>query len=56
MALDALRQPLESGVIRIHRANAVAEFPARVQLVLAANPCPCGRHGIPGRRAPALRH
>ncbi|NQX03681.1 YifB family Mg chelatase-like AAA ATPase [Rathayibacter sp. VKM Ac-2856] len=48
VALDALRQPLESGVIRIHRANAVAEFPARVQLVLAANPCPCGRHGIRG--------
>lgn len=58
VALDALRQPLESGVIRIHRANAVAEFPARVQLVLAANPCPCGRHGIAGETctcAPALR-
>lgn len=58
VALDALRQPLESGVIRIHRANAVAEFPARVQLVLAANPCPCGRFGIPGETctcAPALR-
>ncbi|MCJ1687873.1 YifB family Mg chelatase-like AAA ATPase [Rathayibacter sp. VKM Ac-2927] len=48
VALDALRQPLESGVIRIHRANVMAEFPARVQLVLAANPCPCGRHGIRG--------
>ncbi|NQX10031.1 YifB family Mg chelatase-like AAA ATPase [Microbacteriaceae bacterium VKM Ac-2855] len=48
IALDALRQPLESGTIQIHRANAVAEFPARVQLVLAANPCPCGRFGIPG--------
>lgn len=58
VALDALRQPLESGVIRIHRANAVAEFPARVQLVLAANPCPCGRFGIPGETctcAPTLR-
>ena len=43
-ALDALRQPLESGVISIHRANAVAHFPGRFQLVLAANPCPCGQY------------
>lgn len=44
-ALDALRQPLESGVITIHRAGGVATYPARVQLVLAANPCPCGQYG-----------
>ena len=43
--LDALRQPLESGVISIHRANAVAHFPGRFQLVMAANPCPCGLYG-----------
>lgn len=43
--LDALRQPLESGVISIHRANAVAYFPGRFQLVMAANPCPCGQFG-----------
>jgi magnesium chelatase family protein len=43
--LDALRQPLESGIITIHRANAVAQFPGRFQLVLAANPCPCGQYG-----------
>lgn len=43
--LDTLRQPLESGVISIHRANAVARFPGRFQLVLAANPCPCGQYG-----------
>ncbi|MBF0671123.1 MAG: YifB family Mg chelatase-like AAA ATPase [Salinibacterium sp.] len=43
--LDALRQPLESGAITIHRANAVASFPGRFQLVLAANPCPCGQYG-----------
>lgn len=39
--LDALRQPLESGYVEIARAAASARFPARVQLVLAANPCPC---------------
>ncbi|WP_168626635.1 MULTISPECIES: YifB family Mg chelatase-like AAA ATPase [unclassified Cryobacterium] len=43
--LDALRQPLESGVISIHRANAIAQYPGRFQLVLAANPCPCGQYG-----------
>lgn len=45
--LDALRQPLESGTISIHRANAVAHFPGRFQLVMAANPCPCGQYGAP---------
>lgn len=45
--LDALRQPLESGRISIARAAATAEFPARFQLVLAANPCPCGQYGAP---------
>jgi magnesium chelatase family protein len=43
--LDALRQPLESGHILIARANQTAVFPARFQLVLAANPCPCGQDG-----------
>ncbi|MBA2640983.1 MAG: YifB family Mg chelatase-like AAA ATPase, partial [Nocardioidaceae bacterium] len=42
--LEALRQPLESGHIRIGRAYQTALFPARFQLVLAMNPCPCG-HG-----------
>src|SRR6218665_443109 len=45
-ALDSLRQPLESGVIQISRAAATATFPARFQLVLAANPCPCGNAGV----------
>ncbi|MDO4613293.1 MAG: YifB family Mg chelatase-like AAA ATPase [Actinomycetaceae bacterium] len=40
--LDALRQPLESGRIQIQRARAVTDYPARFQLVMAANPCPCG--------------
>jgi magnesium chelatase family protein len=41
--LDALRQPLESGELVIHRSAATAAYPARFQLVLAANPCPCGK-------------
>lgn len=43
--LDALRQPLESGQVLISRANQTALFPARFQLVLASNPCPCGQDG-----------
>jgi magnesium chelatase family protein len=46
--LDALRQPLESGDIVIARAAGVVRLPARFLLVLAANPCPCGRHGTQG--------
>ncbi|EIV95945.1 YifB family Mg chelatase-like AAA ATPase [Frankia sp. QA3] len=42
-SLDALRQPLESGTIEVARARATARFPARFQLVLAANPCPCAK-------------
>ncbi|GAB3594031.1 YifB family Mg chelatase-like AAA ATPase [Angustibacter peucedani] len=41
--LDALRQPLEEGELVIHRSAGHARYPARFQLVLAANPCPCGR-------------
>ncbi len=40
--LQALRQPLESGQVVIARARERVSYPARVQLVLAANPCPCG--------------
>lgn len=40
--LESLRQPLESGVVCIARAGFTARMPARFQLVLAANPCPCG--------------
>jgi len=39
--LDALRQPLESGEVAIARSGGVARYPARFQLVMAANPCPC---------------
>jgi magnesium chelatase family protein len=40
-ALEALRTPLEDGQIRLARRDGVAKYPARFQLVLAANPCPC---------------
>jgi len=40
-ALDALRQPLESGQVVLHRSAGPVTYPAAFQLVLAANPCPC---------------
>ncbi|HEV2891287.1 MAG TPA: YifB family Mg chelatase-like AAA ATPase [Frankiaceae bacterium] len=43
--LDALRQPLESGLVTIARSGGVARYPARFMLVLAANPCPCAAAG-----------
>jgi magnesium chelatase family protein len=46
--LDALRQPLEDGVMRVHRAKASVTYPARFLLVAAMNPCPCGQGGPPG--------
>jgi magnesium chelatase family protein len=45
--LDALRQPLEEGVVRVSRARTTLSLPARFLLVAAANPCPCGA-GAPG--------
>lgn len=44
-ALDALRQPLESGEMVVSRSAFTVRFPARFHLVLAMNPCPCGRGG-----------
>jgi magnesium chelatase family protein len=57
VVLENLRQPLEEGVIRVARAAAKATFPARVLLVAAMNPCPCGEGGPPGacRCSPATR-
>ena len=46
--LDALRQPLEEGVVRVARAVASVSLPARFLLVAAMNPCPCGYGSRPG--------
>lgn len=46
--LDALRTPLENGWINVSRARMSTRFPARFQLILAANPCPCGKYGVQG--------
>ena len=40
--LESLREPLETGTVRIARAGVHADFPARFQLIAAMNPCPCG--------------
>ncbi len=48
VVLDALRQPLEEGVIRVSRAAGAVEFPAEFVLVGSMNPCPCGNAGSPG--------
>lgn len=48
--LEALREPLENGVIRVSRAAQRVEFPASFQLIAAMNPCPCGHLGHPNGR------
>ncbi len=55
-ALEALRLPLEEGEVRIARSVASITYPARFQLVLAANPCPCGNAGTPGAECRCSPH
>ena len=49
-ALEALREPLETGVVAVSRVAMRAEYPAEFQLVAAMNPCPCGYQGDPSER------
>ena len=49
-ALEALREPMETGVICVSRVAMQAEYPAEFQLVAAMNPCPCGYRGDPDGR------
>lgn len=51
--LDALRQPLEEGVVRVARSGGTREHPARVLLAAAMNPCPCGEGGTVSCRCSA---
>ncbi len=49
-ALEALRQPMEDGVVSHSRARATLRYPARFMLAAAMNPCPCGLYGTAGDR------
>lgn len=47
--LQTLRVPLETGAVTLSRAGRSTTFPAKFQLLAAANPCPCGNFGVPGK-------
>lgn len=48
-ALQALRQPIEEGAVTLVRAQGAIRYPARITLVAAMNPCPCGFDGDPAK-------
>jgi magnesium chelatase family protein len=45
--LEALRQPIEDGIVNVARATGTVTFPCRFMLIASMNPCPCGFHGDP---------
>ncbi len=52
--LEALRQPIEDGIVTISRANGKMTFPAKCMLIAAQNPCPCGYLGDPAHACKCL--
>lgn len=52
--LEALRQPLEDGIVTISRAAGAVTYPAKFLLIAAANPCPCGNFGDSAKRCTCL--
>ena len=55
-SMEALRQPLEDGVITISRVNASLTYPARTTLICAANPCKCGNFLDPTAQCTCTPH
>ncbi len=53
--LEVMRQPLENGEVTLSRATGTFVFPARVMLIAAMNPCPCGYYGSTQRRCTCSR-
>jgi magnesium chelatase family protein len=52
--LEALRQPMEDGIVTISRAAGSVTYPAKFQLIAAANPCPCGNYGDKQKRCTCM--